>query len=65
MKIKHKDPTKLKVLLLASYCNGTDNHTCTQENPCIDCLGMCNVFEIDKESITKGKFIKTLEYLRK
>lgn len=65
MKVKPKDPTKYRVLLLASYCDGTDNNSCTDDSPCIDCLGMCNVFEIEKEAITKGKFIKNLEYLER
>lgn len=48
MKIK-----KIKVLLLASYCVEEDTN-CTEELPCIECLKMCNVAEIE------GKITKVL-----
>jgi hypothetical protein len=39
---------KRTVLLLASYCGG-ENDECTEELPCLDCLKMCNVVEIEGE----------------
>jgi hypothetical protein len=33
-----------KFLLLASYCGG-DADGCTEEDPCIDCVRMCNVYD--------------------
>lgn len=35
-----------EVLLLASYCGG-GNPRCTDAGPCVDCLAMSNVFEVD------------------
>lgn len=52
------------MLLLASYCGG-DNPSCTDERPCVDCLGMCNVFEVNKLALAdSGDKIYTLDYLR-
>lgn len=39
----------MKVLLLASYC-GNENLNCSDDNPCIDCLRMCNVLEISEDA---------------
>lgn len=44
-----------KILVLASYC-GDDNEHCTDDNPCKECLDMCNVFEINL-SDTKYKYV--------
>jgi hypothetical protein len=39
-----------KVLVLASYC-GDDNKKCTDNNPCRECLNMCNVFHVPNGSL--------------
>lgn len=38
-----------KVLVLASYCD--DNSACTDDNPCKECLDLCNVFAINFSDI--------------
>jgi hypothetical protein len=44
-----------KVLLLASYC-GDDDPTCTDDRPCVECLQMCNVFEVTELGQCVGQF---------
>jgi hypothetical protein len=39
------EPSKRKVLVLASYC-GDDNEKCSDDIPCVDCLLMSNVAEV-------------------
>lgn len=58
-----KNKNNKKVLLLDSYCS--DNEQCTNDKPCVDCLGMCNCFMIDDSEIKTYHFAGTLEYLRK
>lgn len=36
---------RMRVLLLASYC-GDDDPRCTDSVPCRDCLGMCNIIDM-------------------
>ena len=50
--------TPARVLILASYC-GDDNPDCTEERPCDECLGMCNV------ALAEGKMqvLGGLDYL--
>lgn len=55
---------KFKVLLIASYCGDVESG-CTEDKPCVDCLGMCNTFEIDKEAIKMENYKGTLDYLTK
>jgi len=45
-----KDSTLRPVLILASYC--TDNPNCTDEHPCDECLGFCNVAFVKKDDIS-------------
>lgn len=33
-----------KVTLLTSYCH--DNDVCTDDKPCLECIQMCNTFEL-------------------
>ena len=36
------------VLLLTSYCEA--NEDCTDRNPCMFCLPMCNIFELTEDA---------------
>lgn len=47
-----------RVLLLCSYC-GEDNPECSDDSPCVECLQMCNVAEVDGEINVLGG----LEYI--
>ena len=38
----------IRVLLLTSYCN---INGCSENFPCLDCLQMCNVAVVPKESV--------------
>lgn len=55
-----------KVLVLASYCDGEDDNFepngCTDINPCLDCLNMCNVFEAD---LSKAEYIAQFDNLKR
>lgn len=53
---------KKRVLLLTSYC-GDVNEKCSENHPCLDCIGMCNVFELDDEYIKMSNFVECLDYL--
>lgn len=52
-----------KTLLLTSYC-GTQDEKCSSNKPCLDCISMCNCFEIPNETIDNGRFLGTLDYLK-
>lgn len=51
-----------KVVLLASYCGAEDGNSCTDINPCQECLDMCNVFEVD---LSKADFIAQFVNLKR
>jgi len=47
------------ITLLTSYCEG-DNEKCTDRLPCIECIKMCNTFEL-KNTVRvayKGEVLK-------
>jgi len=52
-----------KVLLLTSYCGGIITSNCTDAKPCIECLAMCNTFQIEDEAINTKNYAGTLRYL--
>ena len=51
---------KYRVLLLASYCS--DNKKCTENQPCPECLQMCNVCLIDSDVIGTHSNLGGFEY---
>jgi hypothetical protein len=51
---------KYRVLLLSSYC--ADNEKCTDNQPCPECLQMCNVFLIDSDVIGARSRLGSFEY---
>lgn len=50
------------VLLLTSYC-GDDNSKCTEANPCEDCLKMCNIAFIDKDTIKSENVVCGYDFM--
>jgi hypothetical protein len=52
-----------KVVLLASYCG--DNSNCTDKKPCLECLAMCNTFNIEDSAIDTENYVDTLSYLNR
>ena len=51
--------THYKVLLITSYCDGIDNK-CTDDQPCTECLSMCNTFSVQKEHL--GKYLGQVDF---
>lgn len=45
--------SKRRVLLITSYC-GEEDTNCTNEAPCINCLKMCNI--VDMEGIITEEY---------
>lgn len=38
---------RTRVVAIASYCEEDNDEGCTDNNPCKECLDMCNVFDIN------------------
>lgn len=40
-----------KFLLLSSYCGQDNLYNCTDDNPCLECIMMCNTFQTKGDKV--------------
>jgi len=46
-----------RFLAITSYCEENNPQGCTDNNPCKQCLDMCNVFDIDLSTTHYYKYV--------